>query len=142
MRLYVPTNGDQLRITSDWTFSLYDESRNRGLHQFLDIKEEYRHVSWSSSKYERYPERLRVVLPAGCVLKVDRIYIRKFNAQACSVDKDFDSITFQLLLHPLVTPSKKQKVLARFWVKLRDANTMEFEHAAPPRWSQQAEDDA
>lgn len=141
MRLYVPTNGDQLLLTADWAFTLYAEdygNRNKTLFERLKIKK----INVGRSKWDErwvYPKKVPASLPAGSVLQVDRVYIRKFNKTAANVDDDFDSITFQLIKHPVWSEPKK-KVLARFWVKLKDANTIEFEHAAPPRWSEENED--
>lgn len=142
MKLYVPTNGDQLRLTAEWHFNLYSEEygdRSKTLFERLGIKKVERGSRWGG-KYMGYPKSVRVSLPAGTVLQVDRVYIRKFNKTAVSVEDDYDSITFQVVKHPVWSEPKK-KVLARFWVKLRDANTIEFEHAAPPRWSEEKEDE-
>jgi len=54
-----------------------------------------------------------VVFPAGTVLQVDRIYIRKGAA-------DFSSITFK------VKNFNGNKGITRFWVKLEVANGMKF----------------
>ena len=141
LRLYVPTNGDQLRLTADWTFTLYSEEygdRNKTLQERLGNKKVERGSRWGG-KYMGYPAKTQVTLPAGTILQVDRVYIRKGNARAGSVDADYDSLTFQIIGHPTWTNaerpafSKNKKVFARFWAKLRDVNTIEFEHAAPPR---------
>jgi hypothetical protein len=76
-----------------------------------------------------------VTLPEGTVLTVDRYYIR-------SGANDFDSITFRL-----PKPAGKRKKgdpvppSGRFWVKLRDANTIEFEYLREdqPWWFQVAD---
>jgi hypothetical protein len=138
MRLYIPTCGDTLRLTSDWTFVLYDESRNYSLHEKLNVamvKHPHRYALVPGTFYDGYPEEINVTLPTGTVLKVDRVYIRAFNRGAQSLDEDFDSITFAVTEHPTWKHGKGKKQHARFWVKLRDANTLDFEHAAPPRWA-------
>ena len=68
-----------------------------------------------------------VVIPAGTVLKVDRIYIRKGAL-------DYSSVTFYAtgLGTVVVTPSyswekKKKKSSLRFWAKLCDCNNIVFE---------------
>ncbi len=57
-----------------------------------------------------------VKLPAGSVLSIDRIYIRKGSS-------DWSSLTFFLKDHPTMTFKKKP----RFWVNLPDCNDIEFE---------------
>lgn len=141
MRLYVPTNGDKLRLVEEWKFDLYAEeygNRNETLAQRLGLQKSPRPDRFGHV-YARYPHKAQVSLPVGTVLQVDRVYIRKFNSASASVDDDFDSITFVVIEHPTWQRDGKKKIMARFWVKLRDANTMEFEHAAPPRWSEVAD---
>lgn len=76
-------------------------------------------------------DKLPVILPAGTILKVDRIYIRKGL-------KDFSSITFFAEGLGEVEVARgygwskrkiKQKSL-RFWVKLNDCNKIEIEDLA------------
>lgn len=57
---------------------------------------------------------LRCRLPAGSQLTVDRVYIRKGM-------NDFSSISFWALPHG-------EKKRHRFWVKLKDANTINYLH--------------
>jgi hypothetical protein len=145
MRLYVPTNGDQLRLVADWTFLLCGEDigdRNRTMLERLRVRKVMRRARrWPTlGESLLYPDWVEATLPAGTVLQVDRVYIRKFNAAATSVVDDYDSITFVVLEHPTWKREGKKKVMARFWVKLRDANTIDFEHAAPPRWSPQRQE--
>lgn len=96
MKLYIPAIGDQLQLTADWTFTLYNERRNWGFANVMMLP---------------HTHELKHTLPAGTVLKVDRIYIR-------SNHRDYDSITFRVI-------GVKN---ARFWVKLHDANTIEYDH--------------
>lgn len=145
MKLYVPTNGDQLRLTVEWKFVLYNkryDTRNKTMFVRCGVKTvQKRYNSVDRDTYSDWPEKALVSLPAFTVLQVDRVYIRKFNRSAASVDDDFDSITFQVIDHPTWQREGKNKVMARFWVKLRDANTIEFDHASPPRWSEEKEDE-
>jgi hypothetical protein len=68
--------------------------------------------SWPDRRYQTHP----ITLPKGTVLEVDRVYIRNFNRAALEEQDNFDSITFK------VVGAKKQ----RFWVKLKDANHIQF----------------
>lgn len=71
-------------------------------------------------------ETIPVTLPAGTILAIDRIYIRKGS-------KDFSSITFFAKnLGKVVTTNRystkaKTKTAFRFWSKLHDCNKIMFE---------------
>lgn len=153
IRFYVPQLGDQIRLVKDWTFKLHVESRNEKLFKFLKGSEEtvetitYTQNSWNNGVATPHPysyqSRTRhprmVTLREGCLLKVDRIYIRQGQ-------EGFDSITFYLMEIPesmkdeVNMSSKKApfekkaapKTLARFWVKVNDANNIYFEPATEP----------
>lgn len=187
MRLYVPEIGDHLRLTQDWTFTLYAENRNNTLAELFGFRRygwnhwvdsskieeepvrdyvinymEPRQSKWSafsrqpsyeeiqaankkaedeSESYQAYlkayddwskrakaiaTDQLTITLPAGTVLAVDRIYIRKGVS-------DYSSITFYAKglgesevknrWSGRVTKWKAQ----RFWAKLTDCNNIEFE---------------
>lgn len=80
--------------------------------------EETREMLWTES---RNPH-VSFSLPAGSLLSIDRIYIRKGVS-------DYSSITFYLketTWKPLA--AKKKKGATRFWAKLHDVNLIEFEH--------------
>jgi hypothetical protein len=105
MKLYIPALGDHLRLTAPWAFKLYNEYRNEALYKHLGLEQPmYRYGQLTGTL---------VSLPAGTELGIDRIYIRRGN-------KEFDSITLNLL-------GVKGRGRVRFWVKLRDANMIEFE---------------
>jgi hypothetical protein len=109
-KLYIPALGDRIKLTADWTFLLFPESRNMSLYTHLKIE-------YPRTFFDVKP--VKVTLPAGTELGIDRIYIRRGN-------KDFDSITFNLL----GVPTQKlygPRVRVRFWAKLAAVNTIEFE---------------
>jgi hypothetical protein len=114
MKLYIPEIGDRLKLTSDWTFSLQHEYRNRAFLEYLGFEYTYKYG------LERFET---ITIPSGSVLKVDRIYIRK-GAQ------EFSSITFYYEKpgtgKGASGKAKKSKSL-RFWAKLSDCNKIEFE---------------
>lgn len=125
MRLYIPAIGDEIKLTADWTFQLHNESRNHTLMEFAKDPRDRHNYS--------YDDKLPCMLPILSVLKIDRIYIRK------GLD-DFSSITFFLKncrTNPRVETEtdwngnnrivKIPRKPIRFWVKLEDANTIEFE---------------
>lgn len=130
MRLYIPALKDELTVAADWKFSLYLEQRNSSLitlveghdldWEFWDkaIKYAYRNWIWiPTDEYaKRYPCDFKI--PAGSVLIVDRIYIRKGA-------KEFDSLTFRVKSSP-----DERLTKCRFWAKLSDVNTMEVENGS------------
>ncbi len=118
--LYIPTIGDVLTLAEDWTFTLHAESRNMDLHHLLSDPPRHSNGAIDYHNYVREP--IPVTLPAGSVLKMDRIYIRKGVS-------DYGSVTFWLTDCPnkAWAPKKVGGTAVgrlRFWVKLHDANTM------------------
>ena len=85
---------------------------------------------WNQKCSNSWKPILPAVIPAGTTIKVDRIYIRKGA-------KDFSSITFLVrglgeIEKKIPYPVKgkkttKNKKSLRFWAKLVDCNTIEFE---------------
>jgi hypothetical protein len=155
MMMFIPEIGDEITLKADWTFDLHWESRNEDIIRWAGILKDTEAFSWSYSE-DRYKYGQKcgtATLPAGTVLKVDRIYIRKGGP-------DFSSLTFFVkslpnaevsttrLAHKIVdtdepwqpaphnpkvmvkpykhvyTPAKKSRI--RFWAKLKDVNKIEF----------------
>ncbi len=141
-RLYIPSLGDRLTLKEDWTFQLIEEHRNTTLVAFLGAhgglgaaEESPRPGGGWRGPIVSYEARLA----KGSVLVVDRIFIRKGA-------EDFDSITFLLEGAKTVASTKTRTAVAvgagtresfeyeqtiparkvRFWVKLSDANTLDF----------------
>ena len=112
MNLFIPPLGTEVVLAEDWTFPLFFEYRN-----FVAL-EHFGFTTDGTSKWDYYREERSypLTLPAGTVLKIDRIYIRKGN-------KDFDSVTFYMKGGNKVVPFAKGKPKAiRFWAKLADVN--------------------
>jgi hypothetical protein len=113
--LYVPEIGDQLTLAQDWTFGLHYEYRNEKLWAALGLARPV-HSLWGHP-----PVTAPVTIPAGTVLTVDRLYIRKGAAA-------YSSLTFNIPKgrnpgHPLAG--------TRFWAKLADVNRLLFTTEAP-----------
>jgi hypothetical protein len=94
---------------------LFHEGRNESLLKL--IVENYKHEWYFGDK--KMPHET-TSMPAGTLLEVDRVYVRTINKRATSEEEDYDSVTFKVIDHP-----SKKKV--RFWVKLDDVNTIEYE---------------
>lgn len=119
--LHIPSLGTELVLAADWTFTLHRESRNSGFAEGLEIAERVstRHTygdnySWTTRRTE-WPKGAKtwtVTLPAGTVLKVERIYIKQGQGK-------FDSVTFR--------DTGRSHRHGRFWVKLDEANDMTVE---------------
>jgi hypothetical protein len=126
-KLNIPEIGDVLELTSKWEFTLHLERRNlefgRKYHGVtkseIEAYNKWRDWYWYGWDYntktyirtERLPkpDPKPVTLPKGTLLKVDRIYIRRGNAE-------FSSVTFRIPNLPK----------SRFWAKLSDVNNIKF----------------
>ena len=112
MNLFIPPLGTEITLAEPWTFNLYFEYRNFSAMEFFGVTEP------ESKKWDYYREERseKITLPAGTLLKVDRIYIRKGA-------RDFDSVTFYMKGGSKVVPFAKGKPKAiRFWAKLPEVN--------------------
>lgn len=134
MNLYIPALGDLIRLTSDWSFTLHPEERNKTLMEKLgDTRQVY--SKWA---YERNVPTSQFVatIPAGAVLSIDRIYIKKGASEFNSItfmwkgestpariemEKDWRS-SVPNAMRPVKIPRKP----IRFWAKLADANNIQF----------------
>lgn len=181
MKLFIPEIKTTIKLTKDWTFTLYPEYRNTTLGElfghYIIYNYSTRTYQWvnkmdvppmrkqdfniqypsrdSFRKYEDYQKAIKqaedscpeyiswckdnvihryeseekgkneicITLPAGTILIVDRVYIRKGL-------KDYSSLSFIVKNLGEVTISnynnKKKKVTTqRFWAKLEDCNNIE-----------------
>ena len=107
MKLYIPEIGDKITLTADWRFQMTIERRNDVVTQYFLKLESFRN--------SRDGEKFEIIIPAGTVLTIDRIYIRKGVS-------DFSSITFYIY-ESIYKDLKK----ARFWASLTDVNKIEYE---------------
>ena len=118
MKLFIPDIGDKLVLSKDWTFTVYNEHRNRSLF-VLKYGEEFDEDKFG---YARNSENLykafKLTLPAKSILKIDRIYIRKgaseYSSISCFIENQHEDTRY----------NKK-----RFWAKLIDVNNIEIEEA-------------
>jgi len=117
VRFFVPDIGTMVRLTKDWTFRLYAESRNYDF--FKKMKFKYSAQNW---RYDNPMEDNEVTINAGSILKVNRIYIRQGASS-------YSSLTFNLQKGAVVNGNADifKKGGIRFWAKLSDVNKMEVE---------------
>jgi len=143
MKLYIPEIGTVLQLEKDWTFMLHTERRNEALTLAADFPRDtaYKYSFRSKSgaeanilgwvKYDGWDWKKLHTLPAGSVLTLDRIYIRKgvsefsslsFNLSRKSVNPDFSKFAKNI---------NTMTGRCRFWAKLDDANKIEFSDLQP-----------
>ena len=126
-QLFIPPLGSRLRLTQEWSFDLHRELRNHDFREHLGFED----PADRSRMYliaQTHPRSDHVVLPAGTVLKVDRIYIRKGQ-------DGFDSLSFLIESSPdtrlsvciITEQGRTRRRQTRFWAKLADVNDMVVE---------------
>jgi len=107
-KLYIPDIGWEFKLKEDFEFKAERERRQKILELF----------SVEVGDWRRTGETYNVVLRAGSILKVDRVYIRKGS-------EDFSSVTFFFtgeLSH--LGKGYEVKKARRFWMKLEDVNKL------------------
>jgi hypothetical protein len=136
-KLFVPYCGDLLTLTANWEFTLHWEGRNGAMWKALGVEDEDGDFSWrihdevkvaietlggrvNRSTQYNHEATLKVSLPEGTVLKVDRVYVRNGNSA------DFNSLTFRIM-----ECGDPRLVRKRFWARLHDVNAMEIRDEDP-----------
>lgn len=119
--MYIPDIGDKITLVEDWELKLYTERRNYGLLQAFGYTPSHEYID---NDYKKGLNHHLVTLPKGVTLTVDRVYIRKGSA----VTAGYSSVTF--VIDPKSNDKEFQKYRSRFWAKLEDCNTIQFELAS------------
>ena len=130
MKLFIPTIGTKIVLTTNWKFTLFHEHRNKSIMEALQVSDTSKGFFNEYEPNTRFQlKRSNVSLPKGTILTVDRIYIRQ-NL------KEYDSITFRVELpdgtksvgvYSGYTKTKtKKKQSLRFWAKLQDVNKINY----------------
>lgn len=109
MQLFIPELGTCLKLTADWTFKLHYEHRNSALLNLIKQPIKYTYMTGVPGPWD-------YTIPAGTVLRVSRIYIRKGLS-------DFSSLTFSVVLPN--GKKKKGQLSGRFFAKLSDVNNIQ-----------------
>jgi len=139
MQFYIPEISDEIRLLADWQFDLYNEERNTSLNKFLNI-------GFLAPSWGRTDPPVPVVIPAGTILVIDRVYIRKGQSDFSSITfrwkgasnpsymKTCDDYSVLVARGTATTPTiygtrqvKVPKEQIRFWAKLEDVNRIEYE---------------
>lgn len=128
IQFFVPDIGTRVKLTKNWTFRLYHESRNYDFFKKMGWR--FTHRNWrvelfrellEGQDYDDKPMGHKgVTIHAGSVLKVNRIYIRQGVGA-------YSSLTFNLQKGAVVDGNADvfMKGGVRFWAKLSDVNKME-----------------
>jgi len=114
VKLFIPAVGYRIKLTKDWNFDLYHESRNNTLLEKVLGTEAFDNLTYDWRK----PGSTPACIGRDTVLEVDRVYVRTAN-KARTGEDDYDSVTFKV-----IDDTKKK---CRFWAKLVDVNTIEYE---------------
>lgn len=153
MRLYVPEIGDKFELTTDWTFTLFNEGRNRSLWELYDC-ENNPDVLMQNAEYSKVNNERQQL-----ITKYNNMNIYRLSGWS-QVDLDqytrFNDITRKLIWCTITLP--KNSVLSvdrvyirkgtsewssisfylkyhpslqcgprsRFWAKLQDCNNINF----------------
>lgn len=118
-KLYVPACGDRITLVEPWVFTLYLESRNIQFARTVGLYNGKNDWGVYQPGSHHLVEKQHM-LNAGTVLECDRIYIRATSKSADSVDDNFDSISWKVIIN------NKAAVKQRFWAKLSDCCNIEF----------------
>lgn len=103
-KVFIPQVGDKIELSSNWNCKIFNERRNSSVFEALGVD-----VSNMPNS------NIDITFPKGTVFKVTRLYVR---APASS----YDSLTLSVVSSPI-----KKLAKAKFWVKIMDANNMEFD---------------
>ena len=116
-KLYVPACGDRLTIIKPWEFQLYLEHRNTVFARTIGLYDN----DWGVYDTNHNLVSVTGLLNAGTVLECDRIYIRATSKTAESIDDNYDSISWKVIIN------NKASAKQRFWAKLSDCYNIEFD---------------
>lgn len=126
MKLYIPEVGAEITLTADWVFNLHFDNGNNSLLEYKNI------ISTGDDAYSRRNDLpVPCMIPAGETLKVERIYIRKGKKEFSSLTFSWKNKSLPRRLHPKPMWGGEAYIIpktpVRFWAKLADVNTIEFD---------------
>lgn len=140
MKLMMPTVGSKLKLLEPWTFCLFHERRNDSLGIRLGLNPNtfgYGKFVFDDKHVQRSVYAVsNVTLPAGTTLKVERIYIKRgssdydsltFTVQSCPIQLNEVECTSLFKISNPDSGRTNRNSKPRFWVKLYDANSIQFE---------------
>lgn len=124
MKLFIPPLGTRIRLTADWTFEV-NPATDYEFRLWADGSRDEDHSTMEQWKAWK-AKVIHATIPAGTVLSIERIYVRKGQG-------DYDSVTFRAFQSPDSTLASKRAGGQRkgnnfrFFSTLTDANRIECE---------------
>lgn len=121
-----PLENDLRGVSYDRRQALYKEAE-ANCPEYVKYWDDYK--KWKEEADKISKKEIRVSLPAGTILAVDRIYIRKGISEFSSITfyaKGLGEVIRQGSRWNRDAKPKKKKSL-RFWAKLEDCNRINFE---------------
>lgn len=125
-KLYIPACGDRITLAAPWHFKLYLEYRNIEYAKLFDLVPS--NQNWSVYGTGNQLASVVHTIDAGTVLECDRVYIRGTSKSAASAEDSYDSVTWKVVIDGKA--ARKQ----RFWVKLTECSTLEYDPASISRY--------
>jgi len=118
MKIQIPTVNDIIRLTEEWETAIFFVSSydNANDAVIATMRPEIKELALGSS--------VLVKFPAGTIFKIKRLYIRAGSTAA------FNSLTLLAYHIPGIAEQEltsKPFALAKFWVKIPEANNIVFE---------------
>lgn len=127
-KLFIPACGDRITVIQPWQFNLYLEHRNTTYAKEIGLISQDKawniYVPGTNYQLATIPH----IIEPGTILECDRVYIRATSKSAASVEDSYDSISWKVVVNG--KPAKKQ----RFWVKLSDCYSLEYDPASISRY--------
>lgn len=127
-KLFIPTIGTELTLATDWEFVLYKDPLNATLVALLEGS-----PTLSAPRPLGATQCYTARLPAGAVLQVDRVHIRKgvgavnsisFCLKGAKARVDLKSARYNL--STVAADNRKVTRAVHFWVKLEEAHNIDF----------------
>lgn len=125
MKLYIPDVGHKITLEQPWAVGIQHEDRNRRFLQVMkanggdDVVLNFgAYRDWLPTSDKRFT----MILPAGTVLLVDRVYIRKGSSDFSSLSFFVESCPLLAFTHKKLGGTSTRKL--RFFASLADVNTM------------------
>ena len=120
-KLYIPACGDRITLVAPWQFTLYLESRNINFAKAAGLVPSTQNWSMYVPGTNYQLATTTGTIEPGTVLECDRVYIRGTSKSAASAEDSYDSITWKVVVNG------KGSAKQRFWVKLTECYTLEFD---------------
>lgn len=127
-KLYIPACGDRITLVEPWHINLYLEHRNIKYAQLVGLVPNTQNWSVYVPNTNYQLATAPHIIEPGTVLECDRVYIRGTSKSAASSEDSYDSVTWKIVVNGKAPRNQ------RFWVKLTDCATLEYDPASISRY--------